>query len=327
MLQRVRTRRPDATLLGFSVQQMVTLSHGRELIVGSAIDPLFGPVVLFGHGGTAVEVLADRAVGLPPLNEPLARSLVGRTRVARLLGAWRDTSAVDHQALYGVLVTVSQLLADVPEIAELDINPLIASPSGVVALDARIRASAACPAGESHFAIRPYPAQLVETVAWHGREVTLRPIRPEDEAQHLEFLSRVSAEDIRMRVFYSRRSIERTELARLTQIDYAREMAFVATEPRPEGGEFTLGVARAVTDPDNDEAEFGVLVRSDLKHSGLGLLLMEKLIAYLRGQGTRRVVAVVLEENDAMRGLGKRLGFREGPPDRADGTRRIWMDL
>jgi acetyltransferase len=250
--------------------------------------------------------------------------------VSKLLGAWRDTSAVDHQALYGVLVTVSQLLADVPEIAELDINPLIASPSGVVALDARIRASKAGPSGEANFAIRPYPAQLVQTVAWQGHDITLRPIRPEDEAQHLAFLSRVSPEDIRMRVFYSRRSIERSELARLTQIDYAREMAFIATEPNTEsaeGGEHTLGVARAVTDPDNQEAEFGVLVRSDLKGSGLGLLLMEKLVGYLRSQGTRRIVAVVLEENQAMRGLGKRLGFSEGPPDRADGTRRIWMDL
>lgn len=327
MLERVRTRRPDATILGFSVQQMVKRSHARELIVGSTIDPLFGPVVLFGHGGTAVEVLADRAVGLPPLNEPLARSMVGRTRVSKLLGAWRDTSAVDHQALYGVLVTVSQLLADVPEIAELDINPLIASPSGVVALDARIRASAACPSGEANFAIRPYPTALVETVQWQDHEITLRPIRPEDEAQHLEFLSRVSPEDIRMRVFYSRRSIERSELARLTQIDYAREMGFIAIEPNPEGGEHTLGVARAVADPDNQDAEFGVLVRSDLKHSGLGLLLMEKLINYLRAQGTRRIVAVVLEENAAMRALGKRLGFTEGPPDRADGTRRIWMEL
>jgi acetyltransferase len=250
--------------------------------------------------------------------------------VSKLLGAWRDTSAVDHQALYGVLVTVSQLLADVPEIAELDINPLIASPSGVVALDARIRASSACPAGANNFAIRPYPTQLIETVAWRGHDITLRPIRPEDEALHMEFLSRVSSEDIRMRVFYSRRSIERSELARLTQIDYAREMAFIATEPNTEdaqGGERTLGVARAVADPDNEEAEFGVLVRSDLKHSGLGMLLMEKLVAYLRSQGTRRIVAVVLEENTAMRALGKRLGFSEGPPDRADGTRRIWMEL
>lgn len=327
MLQRVRARRPDAVLEGFSVQQMVKLPHGRELIVGSTIDPQFGPVILFGHGGTAVEVLADRAVGLPPLNEPLARSLVGRTRVSRLLGAWRDTSAVDHEALYDVLVTVSQLLADVPEIAELDINPLIASPAGVVALDARIRASSAGPAGAANFAITPYPAELARTLEWQGRRLTLRPIRPEDEAQHMEFLSRVTSEDIRMRVFYSRRSIERTELARLTQIDYAREMAFVATEPDPAGGEHTLGVARAVADPDNQEAEFGVLVRSDLKGTGLGRLLMDTLIEYLRRHGTRRLTAVVLQENDAMRGLGKRLGFTEGPPDHADGTRRMWLDL
>jgi len=309
MLARVRAARPEARLQGFTVQPMVQRRHAQELIVGSAIDPVFGPVILFGQGGTAVEVMADRAVALPPLNVPLARALVARTRVARLLKGWRDTPAVDEAALHGALIAVSQLLAEVPEIAELDINPLIVNFEGVVALDARIRISSSRPAGADNFAIRPYPAQLEEQVTWQGRQIGLRPIRPEDEAMQLAFYQSLDPEDIRMRVFYSRRSIERSELARLVQIDYAREMAFIAIAPDADGKLQTLGVVRAVTDPDNVQAEFGLIVRSNLKGSGLGLLLMQKMITYLRGQGTQRLVATVLDYNERMLGLARQLGF------------------
>ena len=309
MMGRVRTRRPDAEVAGFTVQRMVRRPRAIELIVGAHIDPLFGPVILFGQGGTAVEVVSDRAVALPPLNVPLARALVARTRVARLLAGWRDVPAADQGAVHGVLCTLSQLLAEVPQIAELDINPLLADADGVVALDARIRVSAAAPGGAGHFAIRPYPRELIEVVAWADRQLTLRPIRPEDEAQHLAFLGRLDPIDIRMRVFHSRKTIERSELARLTQIDYEREMAFVATATAPEGGEETLGVVRASIDPDNIGAEFGIVVRSDLKGSGLGQLLMDKLIAYLRGRGTQQLHATVLHENERMLALADDLGF------------------
>lgn len=309
MLARVRAARPEARLQGFTLQPMVQRRHAQELIVGSAIDPVFGPVILFGQGGTAVEVMADRAVALPPLNVPLARSLVARTLVARLLKGWRDTPAVDEAALHSALIAVSQLLAEVPEIAELDINPLIVNFEGAVALDARIRISASRPAGADNFAIRPYPAQLEEQVLWQGRPLWLRPIRPEDEATQLAFYQSLDPEDIRMRVFYSRRSIERSELARLVQIDYAREMAFIALAADADGSLQTLGVVRAVTDPDNVEAEFGLIVRSNLKGSGLGLLLMQKMITYLRGQGTQRLVATVLDYNERMLGLARQLGF------------------
>jgi acetyltransferase len=327
MLRRVRERRPDAAIAGFTVQTMVRRPGALELIVGASIDPLFGPVILFGAGGTAVEVVADRALALPPLNAPLARALVQRTRVARLLAGWRDVPAADMDALCGVLTTVSQLLADEPRIAEIDINPLLADAAGVVALDARIRVSAAAPGGAERFAIRPYPTQLVETLEWQGRPLALRPIRPEDEAQHLGFLSRLDPVDVRMRVFYSRRSIERSELARLTQIDYEREMAFIAVAPLAAGGEETLGVVRALVDPDNVDAEFGIVVRSDLKGGGLGELMMRKLIGYLRQRGTRRLVATVLRENTRMLELARDLGFvfDEEQPD--EETRRIHMPL
>ncbi len=327
MLARVREARPRARLQGYTVQSMVRRAHARELIVGASIDAVFGPVLLFGQGGTAVEVLADRAVALPPLNVPLARALVGRTRVARLLGAWRDTPAADMDALYGVLVAVSQLLADVPELAELDINPLLVNEEGVIALDARMRVSARCPAGARSFAIRPYPAELSESLRWDDRLLTLRPVRPEDEAQHRAFLEALDPEDVRLRVFYSRRSIEHSELARLLQIDYEREMAFIAVAADPDGQEQTLGVARAVADPDNEAAEFGIIVRSDLKGQGLGRLLMDKLIRYLRARGTRRLVGEVIVENSRMRALAHELGFVEAAAEDGDRCCAITLEL
>jgi acetyltransferase len=261
------------------------------------------------------------------LNPPLAHALIARTRVSRLLAGWRDVPPADVEAVVGVLTTLSQLLADEPRIAELDINPLLADAQGVIALDARVRVSPAAPGGAAHFAIRPYPAQLVETIDWQDRTLTLRPIRPEDEAQHLAFLARLDPVDIRMRVFYSRRSIERSELARLTQIDYEREMAFVATVPVEGGGEETLGVVRAICDPDNRDAEFGIVVRSDLKGGGLGERLMRKMIDYLRGHGTQRLVATVLTENTRMLDLARELGFVFEEVQADDGTCAIHLPL
>ena len=326
MLARVRAARPDAAIEGFTVQQMVRRARAQELIVGASVDGQFGPVILFGQGGTAVEVVADRALALPPLNRPLAQALVDRTRVARLLRGYRDTPAVDMDALLGTLTVVSQLLAEVPQVAELDINPLLADADGVIALDARVRVSAAAPGGAERFAIRPYPRELVESFDWQGRPVTLRPIRPEDEAQHRAFLERLDPEDVRMRIFYSRREIARSELARLTQIDYEREMAFIATAPGADGGEETLGVVRAVADPDNVEAEFGIVVRSDLKGSGLGTRLMHKLIGYQRSRGTQRLLALVLAENYRMLELARELGFHVGARG-VDDTREIVLSL
>ncbi len=328
MLARVQRQHPKAHIEGFSVQTMVQRRHAHELIVGSTIDSLFGPVILFGQGGTAVELTADRAVALPPLNVPLARALVSRTRVSRLLAGWRDSPAVHEAALHGVLVAISQLLAEIPEIAELDINPLIVNFEGAMALDAHIRLSASGPAGAQNFTVRPYPAQLEETVMWQGQPLLVRPIRPEDEPLHIEFLQHLSAEDIRMRLFYSKRSMERSELARLVQIDYEREMAFVAIQNGADGAPHTLAVARANTDPDNMEAEFGVVVRSDIKGGGLGRLLMHKLIAYQRSQGTGFLVATVLDHNERMLKLAKELGFEDDESKKqGPGTRGISLRL
>lgn len=326
MAARVRRLRPDADIAGFTVQAMVRRGHARELIVGASLDPMFGPVVLFGQGGTSVEVVGDRALALPPLNEPLARDLVDRTRVAKLLAAWRDTPAADRDALHRVLVAVSDLLAAVPELAELDINPLLVDADGAIALDARIRLDASRPAGAAHFAIRPYPIEQVRDVDWNGRHLTLRPVRPGDEAQHLAFLQSLDPEDLRMRIFHSRRTIAPSELARLVKIDYARESAIVAVERSTDGTEATLGVVRAVTDPDNRDAEFGVIVRSELKGRGLGELLLGTLVGQLRAQGTQRLVGTVLDGNAPMIALARRLGFSVGVAD-GDGVRALVLAL
>jgi acetyltransferase len=309
MLARVRSSVPNAAIQGFTVQAMVRRPHAQELIIGTSIDAVFGPLILFGQGGTAVEVLADRALALPPLNRALARDLVSRTRVAKLLHGYRDHPPAQLEALYGVLIAVSQMLVDLPELLELDINPLLVDEAGAIALDARVRVNAAARGGEASFAIRPYPAQLEERCEWDGQPVVLRPIRPEDEAQHLAFLESLDANDIRLRVFYSRREIERTELARLTQIDFEREMAFIAEGTGPDGQPRTLGTVRAIADPDNLDAEFGIIVRSDLKGHGLGQLLLDKMIRYARSRGTKRLVASVLRENHKMLALAADNGF------------------
>jgi acetyltransferase len=313
MLAHVRELLPQARIAGFTVQTMARRPLAQELIVGASIDPLFGPVLLFGQGGTAVEVVADRAIALPPLNRVLARELVSRTRVAKLLDGYRDHLAVNLDAVCDVLIALSQMLADLPELAELDINPLWADHDGVIALDARLRISPKAGAGAAHFAITPYPAELTETVVWEGEMIVLRPIRPEDEPQHRAFVERLEAQDLRLRFFSARRELRRSELARLTQIDYAREMAFIAVRCAPDSPPQTLGVVRAVIDPDNVDAEFAIIVRSDLKGRGLGHLLLRKMIAFLSGRGTRRMVGHVLRDNDSMRELARSNGFAVDP--------------
>jgi len=309
MLARIGAARPQARIDGFTVQAMAHRPFAQELIVGASIDPVFGPVLLFGQGGTAVEVIADRAIALPPLNRVLARELLSRTRVAKLLAGYRDHPPARLEAIADVLIALSQMLADLPELAELDINPLWADHDGVLALDARVRVSRSAPAGAAHFAIAPYPAELARTLTWQGETIVIRPIRPEDEAQHRAFVECLQPNDLRLRFFSVRRELPRTELARLTQIDYSREMAFIATRALADGTQQTLGVARAVIDPDNIDAEFAIIVRSDLKGRGLGHLLMRTLIDCLVQRGTRRLVGLVLRENLPMRQLALSNGF------------------
>jgi acetyltransferase len=309
MLAVVRARLPDARLVAFSVQRMARRPHAQELIVGASVDPTFGPVLMVGQGGTAVEVLGDRAIALPPLNRVLAHEAIGRTRVARLLAGWRDRPPARVEAVADTLIALGRMQADLPELAELDINPLWVDEEGVLALDARATLRQPGPAGIANFSILPYPDELVTRARWDGRDVVLRPIRPEDEPLHRAFLDRCTPADLRLRFFSTRRILPRSEIARLVQIDYAREMAFVAVATGEPGGDAILGVVRAVCDPDNVEAEFGILVRSDLHQHGLGHLLMGRIVDWLERRGTARVVGDVLQDNTAMRALVADCGF------------------
>lgn len=325
MLNALRRSRPGARADGLRVMAAARPAHARVLSLGARIDPLFGPVILLGIGGAPSDDGPAPSAALPPLNLPLARALMHRSGVMALLRRHGAAPPADDAALQRVLVGLSQLLSDVSQIAEVELSPLLAGSDGVQAWRARVRLSLAAPAGALNFAIRPYPSNLVETLDWHGRRLALRPIRPEDEAQHMAFLARLDPSDIRMRVFYARRSIERSELARLTQIDYAREMAFVAVEADDDGVEQTLAVVRAIADPDNINAEFGIVVRSDLKGAHLGELLMRRIIDYQRGHGTKKLVATVLAQNARMLELARQLGFTESASEEGADVR--WIEL
>jgi acetyltransferase len=307
--KRIGKLRPEARIHGFAVQQMVRRPGAHELIVGAATDPIFGPVILFGQGGTGVEVIGDRAVGLPPLNTKLARELVARTRVSKLLDGYRNRPAARHDDIYRVLIQVSQLIADISEIAELDINPLLADENGVVAVDARIRVTRSVEKGPSRLAIRPYPRELEESIDFDGRHILLRPIRPEDEPTHAELLSKLCPEDRRLRFFSQVAEFRHLEMARFTQIDYDREMAFIADAKNEDGAPETLGVVRIAADPDNVRAEFAIIVRSDMQSHGLGHILADKMIRYCRERGIQEIIGSVLSDNRRMLSLAAKLGF------------------
>ena len=269
-------------------------------------DPVFGPVVFFGQGGIAADVAADRAAGLPPLNMVLARDMVGRTRVARLLGHGQGQTAADTDAIVRTLVQVADMVTELPELAELDLDPLLAIGGVVVALGARLRL--APPRGKTTLAIRPYPQELEQEVAWDGGPILLRPIRPEDGPQHQAFFHALDPDDVRLRFFSAMRELPPAQLARLTQIDYDRAMAFIATRNGADGAPETLGVVRAVTDPDNQHAEFAIIVRSDLKGRGLGYILFSKLVDYFRAHGTAEIVGDALSENLGVQKLVRQFG-------------------
>ncbi len=296
--------RPDAHIDGFTVQPMVIRSHAHELIVGMSVDPTFGPMLMFGSGGTAVEVLRDSANALPPLDMKLAHDVMRQTRIYNLLLGYRDRPAADLDAIARTLMRVSGLIIAHPQILELDLNPLLADQSGVIALDARIRVSRT---GRAPLAIRPYPGDLQVRIDLPAiGAVTLRPIRPSDEHLYAAFIERLMPEDLRMRFFIARPNMDHTMIARLTQIDYAREMAFIALD---DANDQLIGVARLAADPDYRRAEFAVIVASDLKGKGLGWQLVQRLIDYARKERIEVVFGHVLSANVMMLQMCRELGF------------------
>jgi acetyltransferase len=301
---------PKAQVSGFTVQAMANRPGAHELIVGVASDAVFGPVVLFGEGGTAVELRKDRAVGLPPLNDRLAHDLIGQTQIGPLLAGYRGRPAADDRALARAMLRVSQMACDLPALAELDINPLLADAKGVLALDARIRVRRPVPGEASRLAMRPYPAVLEERVAIADQQLLLRPIRPEDGDRLAAFYAKASPADMRLRFFMARREVPHSELARYCQIDYEREMTFIAVAPKDESGvQAMAGEVRAVSDPDNRKVEFAIQIASQWQGKGLGHALMEKLLRYLRERGIEEVNGQCLQENTGMAALARALGF------------------
>lgn len=294
-------REPGAT--GFLVQRQV--ARARELLIHVADDTVFGPAILFGQGGTAADILHDVAIDLPPLNLPLAHALIARTKVSRTLGPLRDAPAANVDAVADTLVRVSQLIVDFPEIAELDVNPLFADADGVLVADAWIRLRAPDQA-PSPLAISPYPAELSGTFDAKGEMLTVRPIRPEDAAAHADFFARLSPEDVRYRFFSTLRELSAEQIARLTQVDYDREMAFVAV--REATGE-TVGVSRLVREIGSNEGEFAVVVQPDMKGRSLATHLMRRIIDWGRQQGMSAIIGLVLADNAPMLGFVRHLGF------------------
>jgi acetyltransferase len=326
MQARVAKVAPSAHLTGFVVQEMIRRPGAYELIAGMAADVQFGPFLLFGHGGTAVEVIDDKALALPPLNMNLARETMSRTRIYRQLAGFRDTPPAALDAIALTLVQLSQLVCDLDEVVELDINPLLADAKGVIAVDARLKLAVVAPGARrgARLSIRPYPKELehIETVAGFG-EMAMRPIRPEDAPLLTRFAERLEPEDVRMRFFSPLRTLPQPLLARLTQIDYDREMAFVLFDSAAG----IAGVARFAADPNNAQAEYAVIVRSDLKRRGLGRLLMQRIVAYAKARGIGFVFGDVLEENTGMLALCRDLGCSIAPLTGSPGILRATLTL
>lgn len=337
ILTRARRERPDARVTGFAVQPMVRRGRRRELIAGLAEDPIFGPVVVFGRGGTAVEVIDDRALGLPPLDLTLARDLIGRTRVARRLEAYRDVPAADLSALALTLVKIAQLAADLPQVRELDINPLLADETGVLALDARVRIGRAPQGrygerdrrggGHPGFAIRPYPAEWVRSLNVKDRTVLVRPVRPEDEELFRVFFEGLDPESLRLRFFGPVRAFSHAFLARLTQLDYARAIAFVAVEVGPDGKERMLGAVRLHADANHDSGEYAIGVGRDARGTGLAFALMRLMIDWARSEGIGCVEGTVLAENRPMLAVCRRLGFTQARDPDDPGVLTVKLEL
>jgi acetyltransferase len=327
IMARARRARPEARIEGVTIQPMMARRATRELILGLADDPTFGPVVVFGHGGTAVEVVKDKALALPPLDMNLARDLVNRTAVARLLQAYRDVPAVPPDAVPLTLVKLSQMAADLPEISGLDINPLMADGDGVLALDARvaIKAPERLFAGRTRLAIRPYPAEWERQLQLtSGLKVNVRPMCPEDEPAIAEFLKHISREDLRLRFFHAMKEFSHAFVARLTQLDYARAMAFVATDAAT--GEI-VGAVRLHSDSRYETAEYAILLRSDLKGKGLGWALMQLLIDYAGSERLKSLSGVVLRENTTMLAMCRELKFNVKIDPRDTSVVIVTLDL
>ncbi len=329
ILENVARAAPQARVRGVNVESMLVRKNARELMVGVIRDAVFGPAIAFGAGGTTIEILHDRAIDLPPLNADLATKIIRSTRVSRLLGAYRNLPPINMAALESILLRVSEMACELPWIEELDINPLIVDKNGAVAVDARIVIAArdVVRTRYAHLAIHPYPAQLVQCFKLaDGTEITLRPIRPEDADIEQEFVKELSATSRYFRFMGTIRELTPSILARFTQIDYDREMAFVAVRTT-NGREEEIAVARYVTNPDGQTCEFAVVVADKWQRRGLGLRLMKQLINVARERALRTMISYVMSDNIGMLALCSRLGFIVALDSEPFASRRVILPL
>lgn len=319
IIANVKLNRPDAQMDGVAIEPMVVKPNGRELMVGVTYDAVFGPVITFGAGGTMVEVIGDRAVVLPPLNTFLVRDLIQSTHATKMLGTFRHMPPVAMAALESVLLRVSEMVCELPALTEMDINPLIVDEHGALAADARIVIALRQPSADryAHMAIYPYPTHLIST--WQladGRNITIRPIRPEDAEIEQAFVRGLSEEARYFRFMFSVQELSQAMLLRFTQIDYSREMALIAVTFEQDK-EIELGVARFAISPEGESCEFALVIADAMQGKGLGQKLMTALMDAARAKGLKVMAGEVLKTNTNMLKLMNRLGF--SIEDRLDG--------
>ena len=325
LMKNIADHAPEAKITGVTVQKMIE-KIDYEIILGAKKDPVFGPIVLFGMGGTSVQIFKDYAIGLVPLNQTLARRLMEETEVYRMLQGHRGKPPADLRQLEQILVSFSNLIADFPEIAEMDINPIAISDGKPQALDARIIIDRDylghnSPSSYPHLVITPYPTRLVMnwTLA-DGTEVLLRPIKPEDEPLKFELLTSVSEDTLKGRFFQKITNITHEMLLRLCNIDYDREIAIVA-EIKKDQKKKLIGTGTLIIDPNFETGEFAILVHDDFQGKGLGYKLLDTIIGIAQEKGLERFFGLVLSGNKKMINLTRKLGFTV--EDLPDGLSRV----
>jgi acetyltransferase len=318
LVARAKRERPDATVVGVTVERMYHAPRERELVVGIVRDPVFGPVISFGAGGAVVELRRTRTVALPPLNDFIIEHLIKRARVEPLLGPFRNLPPISREGLKDVLQRVSEMACELPELVSLEIDPLVATDRGLVAIDVRIVVDVHTPPLDpyGHMAIHPYPAHMTES--WQladGTDVTLRPIRPEDAEIENEFVRNLPDESRYFRFLQNLKGLSREMLVRFTQIDYDREMALIGV-CEEESRQVEIGVVRYITAPDGDTCEFAIVIADQWQRRGIGTRLMRALINNAKTRGLKTMKGEVLSNNTKMLGLMRKLGFTVHPhPD------------
>ncbi len=329
LIDRVQAKRPGARIEGVTVEAMHRTTNGREVMLGVVNDPVFGPVISFGAGGTFVEVMEDAAIAIPPINERLARNLISKTKVSKALGEFRNMPAANVDSLVDVLLRVSNMACELPWLKEMDINPLILDEVGAMAVDARIVVGVPKPSTDAyaHMAIHPYPTDLVSVFQLpDGRDVTIRPIRPEDAQIEDDFVRNLSDEAKYFRFMHSMHELTPEMLVRFTQIDYDREMALIAVTWEDDK-EIEHGVIRYVTNPDQTSCEFAVVISDEFQGLGIGQRMLTRLMEIARARGLDMMEGEVLTANNRMLDLVRSMDFQIERSTDNPGVQYVWTDL